>query len=983
MTWSFFGGKEQRKQKKSRRQHHKLTPGRRRPHFEVLEDRRVLAVLTVNTPSGAAIDHADGLLSLREALDVVANGSTGALVGAEVGQVDATTSPLGTNDTIAFKSTVFPVGTIMSLTGGELGITDSVTINGPGAGNLAINGTGASRIFNITDAVGDVTLKGMTLTNGNPGAFHGGAISSNALGLLSISDSVITGNASNAGGAIYSDGDLSLTNTTVGGIGALKNTSANGGGGIFTYHNVTLKNSTISGNTAGAAGGGILSYGVVSLENSTIGGSAVGAGNTAVTVGGGIYGQTINLLNSTVTGNSATTKGGGIYSTGGMVTVKLSTVSGNQSGGRGGGIYNSGIVSLDSSIIGGTTIAAANKAANQGGGIWADTVNAVGSTIANNQSTGASAQGGGIYANTMTLRNTTIASNLADLSGGGIAGKTITVQNSTIANNVADNDNNGSGGGGGIVAITTLKMTNSIVIGNSDTGGTAPEMVVGATRNVRFSLIGDNTGLPADAQFTATGPAGAANANGNRVGAPGPNVIAASLVIDTVGGLKDNGGPTPTIALLAGSLAMDKGKNSLVVSPSTGDQRGLPFVRTFNANVDMGAFEFQTVALNAAPTVANVIPDQTAVVGSPFVFTFAANTFNDTDGDTLTYTATLSPVGALPAWLTFTQGTGGRTFVGVPAVGDIGAITIRVTASDGKGGIISDDFVLTVTSNPPPTLATPLLDQIATVTVPFNYVVPANAFTDPNSDPLTYTATLTGGGALPAWLTFNPTTRAFTGTPAIGDVGTINVRVTATDPTGGSAFDDFAIVVSTSELPFHESFESLVDARIVQQSPSFATTTASPISGTTSYQATRPTVGSHPVATVNFASPTTVPNITNVSVNVSTLPGNGSSLWSNAVVVFDYQSPTNYKFAGVFEIINKLIIGEVVNGKVKYLVQKKFNAAPNTTIPLNVAINQATKQVTLSSGGTSVAHTYGSLGTGTVGVGTINANAKFDDLAIS
>ena len=123
--------------------------------------------------------------------------------------------------------------------------------------------------------------------------------------------------------------------------------------------------------------------------------------------------------------------------------------------------------------------------------------------------------------------------------------------------------------------------------------------------------------------------------------------------------------------------------------------------------------------------------------------------------------------------------------------------------------------------------------------------------------------------------------------------------------------------------------------------------------------------------------------MTNVSVNVSTGGGNGSSQWNNAVVVFDYQSPTNYKFAGVFEIINKLIIGQVVNGKVTYLAQKKFNALPNTTIPLNVAINRTTRQVTLSSGGTSVAHTFGSLGTGTVGVGTINANAKFDNLAIT
>jgi hypothetical protein len=142
-------------------------------------------------------------------------------------------------------------------------------------------------------------------------------------------------------------------------------------------------------------------------------------------------------------------------------------------------------------------------------------------------------------------------------------------------------------------------------------------------------------------------------------------------------------------------------------------------------------------------------------------------------------------------------------------------------------------------------------------------------------------------------------------------------------------------------------------------------------------------VGSRPVATVDFTNPATAATVTNVSVNASTGGGNGKTLWNNAVIVFDYQSPTNYKFAGVFQIIHKLIIGQVVNGKVTYLSQKNFNAAADTSIPLNLAINRTTRQVTLSSGGISVAHTYAALGTGTVGVGTINANAKFDNLAIT
>lgn len=981
MTWSFFGGNEQRNQKKSRHRRRKLTPGRRRPHFEALETRNMLAVLTVNSGLDN-VTGGDGLVTLREAI-IASN--TDAIT--DLGETGSGA------DTIQFAGGV--VGTI-TLGGTELQITESVTIDGPGAANLTISAAGLSRIFNITNDVGDATIKDLTLTGGNVAAgFGGGAILSNAFGLLTVADSAITGNTAGFGGGIYASGDLTVTGTTIGGVGALKNIATTAaGGGIFSYINntLTIKNSTISGNTAAGVGGGIYSGATVNVENSTIGGTAAGTGNTSATIGGGIYAQTISLLNTTVSGNTATAgKGGGVYAAT-NATLKSSTVTGNTAGDRGGGIYALLNVSVENSTIGGIAASTSNKASSDGGGIAAGgNVTLLSSTVSGNEANGGASDGGGIFdaAGSITLRNSTVSGNKADDDGGGIYGRTVTVQNSTIASNTADNDNSGVGSGGGVnatVAGSFFKMTNSIVIGNSDTGGTNPDLNIpaAAASNVRSSLIGDNTGLPAGAQFTVTGPgAQQAAPTQNIIGSPGgANAIPIALVLDPAG-LTNNGGPTPTIGLFAGSLAVNKGKNTLVVSPATGDQRGLPFVRIFGPAVDMGAFEFQTVALNIPPVVANPIPDQTAVVGSPFVFTFAANAFTDADGDVLTYTATLSPVGALPAWLTFTQASVGRTFVGVPTAADIGSITIRVTASDGKGGVVSDDFILTVTTNPPPTLTNPIPDRLAIVAVPFSFTVPANTFTDPNSDPLTYSATLTGGGALPAWLTFNPANQTFTGTPAAGDIGAISIRVTATDPTGGAAFDDFTLTVSASELPFNENFEGVVDARINQKSPAFATTVTNPITGTTSFQATRPTVGSRPVATVDFVAPTTAPSITNVSVNVSTLPGNGTTLWSNAVVVFDYQSTNNYKFAGVLQIAKKLVIGQVVNGKVTYKALKGFNALANTTIPLNVAINQATRQVTLTSGATFVTYTFPSLGTGTVGVGTINANAKFDNLAIS
>ncbi len=967
MAWTFLGNRKSDSQKltSQRRRKNGLTRGRR-PLFEELEARHLLTVFTVTNLSDAAVAPAG---SLRDAIN----------------QANASAGP----DVIQFQAGL--TGTLAMPAGaGEMQISDPLTINGPGIANVTIDATASiSRIFHLTDEAGDVTIKGLALTKGVAGALNdGGAIYSESLGLVSVADSSITGSsAGDDGGAIYTSGNLSLVNVTIGGAAAgLHNTAVADGGGVYSGGNVTISNSTISGNTAGGDGGGVYASGITTIENSTIGGAAAGAGNTATSSGGGIAAVTASITNSTISGNTATANhGGGIYAKG-NVTLLNAKISGNTAGGNGGGVYSLIDVNATNTTIGGTAPADGNNATVDGGGIFANSVMLQNSAVAGNDATNTGSDGGGIFANVSAIvKNSTIEGNTADDNGGGIQAANVTLQNATVANNIANTDAGLVGSGGAVFATNKFTMQNSIIVNN--TGIAAhPELQIPAGNNskVKSSIISNNTGLPAGAQFTVTGPAGPVNGSGNFIGQPGgANAITATNVFGAGGGaLADNGGPTPTIALLVGGIAIDKGKNSLAVAASFGDQRGLPFVRVSNSIVDMGAFEYQpALPGNNPPVVANPIADQTAIVDTPYVFTFPANTFTDADGNPLTYTATLSGGGALPTWLTFNAAA--RTFIGVPTTTDVGAITVRVTASDGNGGVVSDDFLLTVTTNPPPTVANAIPDTTATVSVPFTFTFAENTFHDSNGDTLTYSATLAGGGALPAWLTFNPATRTFTGTPAIGDVGTVAVRVTATDTAGGSVFDDFNIVVSNSELPFHEEFEGTVDPRIVVQSPGFATTTTNPITGTTSYQATRPNVGDRPVATVNFGLPTTASNVTNVNVNVSTNGGNGSTLWSNAVIVFDYVSPTNYKFAGVFEIIDRLIIGQVVNGKVQYLQQRAFPAQPNTTIPLSLAINRTSGLVTLGSGGTSLSYTYKSIGTGTVGIGTINANSRFDSLNIS
>ena len=108
-------------------------------------------------------------------------------------------------------------------------------------------------------------------------------------------------------------------------------------------------------------------------------------------------------------------------------------------------------------------------------------------------------------------------------------------------------------------------------------------------------------------------------------------------------------------------------------------------------------------AVNDAPTVATAIPNQTAPVGTAFNYAFPPNTFNDADSDTLTYTAMKADNAALPTWLSFTANT--RTFSGTPQAADVGPLPVKVTASDGNGGSVSDEFDITVSaaSNTPAT----------------------------------------------------------------------------------------------------------------------------------------------------------------------------------------------------------------------------------------------------------------------------------------
>ncbi len=101
--------------------------------IENLETRWMPAVLTVNTDADTNIN-ADGVLSLREAADVVNSGDASGLDGVAQLQIDESTNPLGTDDRIQFSSTLQDETIVLSL--GELAITNDVQICRIGLGSV-------------------------------------------------------------------------------------------------------------------------------------------------------------------------------------------------------------------------------------------------------------------------------------------------------------------------------------------------------------------------------------------------------------------------------------------------------------------------------------------------------------------------------------------------------------------------------------------------------------------------------------------------------------------------------------------------------------------------------------------------------------------------------------------------------------------------------------------------------------------------------
>ena len=231
---------------------------------------------------------------------------------------------------------------------------------------------------------------------------------------------------------------------------------------------------------------------------------------------------------------------------------------------------------------------------------------------------------------------------------------------------------------------------------------------------------------------------------------------------------------------------------TVTVTVTATDSAGATVTDTFDIVISQGA--------NNAPTVANAVTDQTATEDTAFTLD-VANVFTDADGEALTITVS----GA--SWLSIS----GTTISGTPTNDDVGTHTITLTATDPRGGTVSEDFTITVSNtNDAPTVANEIADQTATEGVALSIDI-SSVFADVDAgDTLTYSV----AGA--SWLSISGTT--ISGTPPAG-AGAVTVTVTATDSAGATVSDEFVLTVSQAANNVPTVANAVTDQTATEDSP--------------------------------------------------------------------------------------------------------------------------------------------------------------------
>ncbi len=319
----------------------------------------------------------------------------------------------------------------------------------------------------------------------------------------------------------------------------------------------------------------------------------IGSGANVLTIDGGVGENRIFYS------NQATVNISGITLTGG------NGAGANRSGLGGAILAQNGSLMLDSVRVEG------NTAHTGGGGVLSidGTTSVVNTTFSFNTSSNSC---GGLYnsGGTLTVVNSTISGNINNSPVSNVGGGLCNLNGTTTLRHVTITNNKATEGGGIFHRNGTLNFSNTIVAGNIATSSPEIEIFDGTLTSGGSNLIGDSLGDSAN--------------TGN------PIIYQSSDIRDVnplLGDLQNNGGQTPTHALLLGSPAINRGLFNITIIPY--DQRGAPFLRIVGGIIDIGAYEVQE-------TVSNQDTDGDMVLDSADNCPSVPNTDQrDTDGDFL------------------------------------------------------------------------------------------------------------------------------------------------------------------------------------------------------------------------------------------------------------------------------------------------------------------------------------------------------------
>lgn len=768
------------------------------------------------TLDGGTLDITGSGVTLDDALVIGASGGTVGnangvtLSGGMSGPGVLTKAGAGTltlSGTNSHASTTVTDGTLSVTGSGNLG-SGPVTLNG---GGLTVTGTG-----NVTNAI--ALASAATITNGNAVTLSGtlsgtGGIIKAGAGTLTLSGtnthtgawSVTAGGLTAGGGSAIGDAaavDLAAGTTLT--LSAAEAIGALSGAGTVTLgaHTLTVSqtaDTTFSGVIGGTGGLTKQGSGTLTLSgnNTHTGATTIGAGGltldrsggaladtTAVTVGAG---ATLTLNHSDTVGSIA---GAGAIALG----ANTLTAGGDNSSTTMSGVISGTTGALVKTGTGTLTLSGANTYTGsttvRGGG----TLSVAG---AGNLGTGAliidaaalDVTGAATLANAVTLTGTAVLSNGAAvtlsgvLSGSGGLTKsgmgTLTLSNTTTyqgATTVAAGTLSVTGALGATSGVTvaagaTLGGTGSVFAANAantltvTAGGTLAPGAAGLNGGVGILTVNGNLVLNGTLALDIAGTA--AGTGYDQVVAVGAVTLTGSsfAVNYTLTGSSNN---TFTV--------IDNDGADTVTGTVTGVAEGTLLTsnaRQFLTSYAGGSGNDVTLKDNTPPVITST-PVTAVNEDAAYRYTVAAA---DTDGDTVTLTAT-----TLPSWLTFD----GRTLSGTPTKDHVGTHAVVLSASDGKGGTVTQGFSITVAFVNDAPVITSVPSTAVNEDTAYSYRPVA---TDEEGQAVTFDAV-----TLPPWLTFRG--GVLSGTPGTADVGTHTVVLRATDAAGATVAQSFTVTVN-------------------------------------------------------------------------------------------------------------------------------------------------------------------------------------------